>query len=125
MAVKTRELLMKSYKTKKRKLRALEGFKKLGKDPRTDRITFEELKKLVKHLTLKYCLYLEEEVKSMDYLAQELLEDKKTLRETIKSLTETIKKLARVSDYQYSREQKLEARIKFMEEDNDATANPN
>jgi|TARA_B100001971_G_C18232632_1_gene564942 septal ring factor EnvC (AmiA/AmiB activator) len=112
------ELLMKSYKPKRAKLRALEGFKKLGKDPKVDRITFKDLEHLVKHLTLKYCLYLEEELTSMDYLTQELLDDKKTLRRTIESLTETIELIN-------NREKKLEARIKFMEEDNDATANPN
>ncbi len=69
---------MKNHKVKRRKLRALEGYKKIGKNPKTDKITFQDLEKLVKHLTLKYCLYLEEELKSMDYLAQELLEDKKS-----------------------------------------------
>ena len=116
---------MKNHKVKRRKLRALEGYKKIGKNPKTDKITFQDLEKLVKHITLKYCLYLEEELKSMDYLAQELLEDKKAQRETIKDLTQSIKRLSEITDDQNSTARRLLARIKFMEEDNDATTNPN
>ncbi len=42
------------------------------KDPRTNKITFKDLEKLIKYLTLKYCLYLEEELGSMDSLTQSL-----------------------------------------------------